>query len=109
MSKEKKGKKEDEDKIKLIKENLTCSFLKRNYIDDPSIILGYPIVRSTSRYNRNKIELYPIPEMLSYDGFLSEINNQQEKLDFYFETNFRSSGNEAYNCWIPVYHNGHNI
>ena len=105
MSKKKKEKTDEDETIQLIKENLTCSVLKKNYIDDPSIILGYPIVRSSSKYNPNKIELYPIPEMLSYDGFLSEIDNQQEKLDHYFETNFKSSGNEAYNCWIPVYIN----
>ncbi len=105
MSKKKKGKNEEDETMELIKENLTCSVLKRNYIDDPSVILGYPIVRSSSKFNPNKIELYPIPEMLSYEGFLSEIDNQQEKLDLYFETNFRSSGNEAYNCWMPVYIN----
>ena len=105
MSKRKKGKSEEDETMELIKENLTCSVLKRNYIDDPSVILGYPIVRSSSKFNPNKIELYPIPEMLSYEGFLSEIDNQQEKLDLYFETNFRSSGNEAYNCWMPVYIN----
>ena len=105
MSKKKKEKTDEDETIQLIKENLTCSVLKKNYIDDPSIILGYPIVRSSSKYNPNKIELYPIPEMLSYEGFLSEIDNQQEKLDRYFETNFKSSGNEAYNCWIPVYIN----
>ena len=105
MSKKKKEKTDEDETIQLIKENLTCSVLKKNYIDDPSIILGYPIVRSSSKYNPNKIELYPIPEMLSYEGFLSEIDNQQEKLDHYFETNFISSGNEAYNCWIPVYIN----
>ena len=105
MSKKKKGKSEEDETMELIKENLTCSVLKRNYIDDPSVILGYPIVRSSSKFNPNKIELYPIPEMLSYEGFLSEIDNQQEKLDLYFETNFKSSGNEAYNCWMPVYIN----
>ena len=105
MSKKKKEKTDEDETIQLIKENLTCSVLKKNYIDDPSIILGYPIVRSSSKYNPNKIELYPIPEMLSYEGFLSEIDNQQEKLEHYFETNFLSAGNEAYNCWIPVYIN----
>ena len=96
---------DDEEKINLIKENLTCSVLKKNYIDDPTIILGYPIVRSSSKFNPNKIELYPIPEMLTYEGFLSEINNQQQKLDLYFDTHFKSSGDEEYNCWIPVYIN----
>jgi hypothetical protein len=42
--------------------------------------------------------------MLSYEGFLSEIGNQQEKLDLYFATNFKS-GNKDYNCWMPVYIN----
>ena len=105
MSKEEQKEIEDEEKIKLIKENLTCSVLKKNYIDDPTIILGYPIVRSSNRFNQNKIELYPIPEMLTYEGFLSEINNQQQKLDLYFDTYFKSSGDENYNCWMPVYIN----
>ena len=101
-----KEKKEDEDaKMKEIKEYLTCSVLKKNYIDDSTILLGYPIVETKSGYNQNKIELYPIPEMLTYEGFLSEINNQQQKLDLYFETNFRTSRNQFYNCWMPIYLN----
>ena len=32
--------------IKKIKENLTCSVLKTNYIDDPTLLLGYPIVQT---------------------------------------------------------------
>jgi hypothetical protein len=43
--------------------------------------------------------------MLSYEGFLSEINNQQEKLDLYFDIQFRTADNEMYNCWMPVYIN----
>ena len=105
MSKVKKKKTEDDERMKLIKERLACSVLKKNYIDDPTILLGYPIVQSKSKYSINKIELYPIPEMLSYEGFLSEINNQQEKLDLYFDIQFRTSGNEMYNCWMPVYIN----
>jgi hypothetical protein len=105
MSKEKKKKTEDDERMKLIKERLTCSVLKQNYIDDPTILLGYPIVQTKAKYGINKIELYPIPEMLSYEGFLSEINNQQDKLDLYFDVQFRTSGNEMYNCWLPVYIN----
>ena len=105
MSKEKKGKKEDDQRMALIKERLTCSVSKKNYIDDNTILLGYPIVQYKSKYGINKIELYPIPEMLSYEGFLSEINNQQEKLDLYFDIQFKSSGNESYNFWMPVYIN----
>jgi len=105
MKKEKKEKTEEDQRMKLIKEKLTCSVLKENYIDNPNILLGYPIVQSKSKYGINKMELYPIPEMLSYEGFLTQINNQQEKLDLYFDIKFRTSGNEMYNCWIPVYIN----
>ena len=103
--KEKENEKEEDERIKQIKENLTCSVLKKNYIDDHTILLGYPIVQTKSRYGQNKIELYPIPEMLSYDGFMSQINAQVDKLDLYFQTNFRTSRNELYNCWMPVYIN----
>ena len=89
----------------MIKENLTCSVLKTNYIDDPNLLLGYPIVQTKSKYKVNEIELYPIPEMLSYEGYLTEIGNQEQKLDLYFETHFKSSNNQLYNCWIPVYIN----
>ena len=96
---------DDDDKIKIFKENLTCSVLKKNYIDDQTLLLGYPIVQTKNKFNQNKFELYPIPEMLSYEGFLKEIDNQQQKLDLYFETNFTTKNNEVYNCWIPVYIN----
>ena len=96
---------EEEDNNKdLIKQRLTCSVLKKSYLDDQTTLLGYPIVRTNSRFNPRKIELYPIPEMLSYEGFLSEMENQQNKLDQYFETNFQL-GNNFYNCWMPVYLN----
>ena len=101
----KEKEKDGDERIKQIKENLTCSILKKNYIDDPTILLGYPIIQTKSTYNQNKIELYPIPEILSYEGFLTQINAQVDKLDFYFETNFRTSRNQLYNCWMPVYIN----
>ena len=94
----------EEENIDIIKQRLTCSVLKKSYLDDKTTLLGYPIVRSNSRFNPHKIELYPIPEMLSYEGFLSEMENQQNKLDRYFETNFQL-GSNSYNCWMPVYIN----
>ena len=95
---------EEEENIDIIKQRLTCSVLKKSYLDDKTTLLGYPIVRSNSMFNPHKIELYPIPEMLSYEGFLSEMENQQNKLDRYFETNFQL-GSNSYNCWMPVYIN----
>ena len=63
----------EEQKLQQIKENLTCFMLKVNYIYDPNILLGYPIIRISNQTGRkNRLELYPIPELLAYDGFLSQ-------------------------------------
>ena len=94
--------KENEQKMKIIKENLTCFMLKLNYIEDPDILLGYPIIQKKG-LGKNKIELYPIPEMLTYEGFMSQIGKQASKLDYYFNTNFKSANNEYYNYWVPIY------
>jgi hypothetical protein len=101
----KSDEKNKDERMEKIKQNLTCSVLKTNYIDDPKILLGYPIVHSKSRFNPNKIELYPIPEMLSYEGFIGLVGNQEDKLEHYFDTHFKSSNSQNYNCWIPVYIN----
>ena len=55
-------------RIQQIKENLTCFMLKSNYLDEPDILLGYPIIQD--KVSKNKIELYPIPELLTYEGFI---------------------------------------
>ena len=74
--------------------------LKVNYIDDPDIFLGYPIVRIKKR---TRIELFPIPEILTYDGFEAQKSLQQQFIEEYF--NFKSANNELYNNWLPVYIN----
>ena len=99
---EKKEKKENN--IKFIKENLTCFMLKLNYIEDPDILLGYPIIQKKG-LGKNKIELFPIPEMLTYDGFMAQIGKQGSKLDYYFDIRFKSANNEYYNYWVPIYIN----
>ena len=87
-----------------IKENLTCFMLKLNYIEDPEILLGYPIIiKNTGIGLRSRIELYPIPELLTYDGFIAQIGKKDEKLDFYFDISFKSANNEFYNHFMPIY------
>ena len=101
-----KRKKDEEEKKRLIeiKENLTCFMLKLNYIEDPEILLGYPIIqKNTGKGIKTKIELYPIPELLTYDGFIAQIGKKDEKLDFYFDISFKSANNEFYNYWVPIY------
>ena len=94
--------KEKEEKLQRIKENLTCFTLKLNYIDFPDILLGYPIVRLS--VGKNKIELYPIPELLSYDAYINQFEKEQ-KLERYFDISFKSANNQFYNAWLPIYIN----
>ena len=104
--KEKEKKKEEEHRIQIIKDNLNCYMLKLNYIDDPDILLGYPIIQKKGKYGKNKIDLYPIPELLTYEGFLSQGNMQGHMADLYFNFNvFKSANNEYYNNWVPIYIN----
>ena len=96
------NKKKEDIRIQQIKENLTCFMLKLNYIDDPEILLGYPIIQKKGK-GKEKIELFPIPELLTYDGYIAQIQKQEEKLDFYFDTKFKSANNQFYNYWMPIY------
>jgi ubiquitin-protein ligase len=96
------NKKKEDVRIQQIKENLTCFMLKLNYIDDPEILLGYPIIQKKGK-GKEKIELFPIPELLTYDGYIAQIQKQEEKLDFYFDTKFKSANNQFYNYWMPIY------
>ena len=96
---------EQKEKIRIqqIKENLTCFMLKLNYIDDPDILLGYPIIQNKISGIKQKIELYPIPELLTYDGYMAQIGKQDDKLDYYFDIKFKSANNQFYNYWVPIY------
>ena len=88
-------------RMQQIKENLTCFMLKSNYIDDPDILLGYPIIQNKA--GKDKIELYPIPELLTYEGYVQQIGKQDIKLDYYFDIKFKSANNQYYNYWVPIY------
>ena len=93
-------------RMKEIRENLTCYMLKYNYIDNQDILLGYPIVQNKNVYGKNKLELYPIPELLSFEVFNAQIENKNiEQLNIYFETNLKAANNEFYNFWLPIYIN----
>ena len=101
-----KTKKDDDYKMREIKGNLTCFMLKNNYIDNPDILLGYPIVQNKDALGKNKIELYPIPELLSFEAFNSQKECQKiNELNLYFQTNFKAANNEFYNYWLPIYIN----
>ena len=99
-------------KKEIIKENLTCYFFRENFIDNPEILLGYPIVQSKSVYGKDKIELYPIPQLLTYEAFQMQTSNPQTNNNnlLYgslsaFEPKIKAANNQYFNNWLPIYVN----
>ena len=90
--------------INYIKSNLTCSIMYLNYFDNKDNIFGYPILQYKTSI-KNKIVLYPIPELISYKGFISQIGNFNDKLRNYYNNNnnIYNDNNIFYNYWIPIY------
>ena len=103
IDKKKEEEKEKEKGIEEIKQNLSCFVLRVNIIDDKDICLGYPLKQLVAL--GDKIECVPIPEILSYEGYISQIAKQDEKLDDYFNVKFKAANNEYYNYWLPIYIN----
>ena len=98
---------ENERKMQKIKENLTCYMLRDNYIDNPNILLGYPIIRRASEYGKDKIEIYPIPELLSFEAYKIQTGNGQNNgnalIGAYYNQQVKAANNEYYNNWLPIY------
>lgn len=82
------------DKNALIKDNLTCFITKLNIFDDPNIILGYPLVKENSK------DIYPIPEIVSYEGYLSQLSNEESNT---FSKSLKSANNKYYDKWLPIF------
>ena len=96
---------EDESKMKILKENLTCYVLRDNYIDNPEILLGYPIVKR--EYGKDKYEIYPIPQLLTYEGFKLQTSMNQNSDSFIvsFYKEVKAANNQYFNNWLPIYIN----
>ena len=88
---------DEEQRIKLIKDNLKCSISSLNYINKNDIILGYPILEKRNII-KNKKELNPIPLLFSYNEFINNIG----KFNRYTEY-LNSINNNYYDYWIPIY------
>ena len=95
-----------EEKIK--KENLYCFLLRKNYIDDKNISLGFPFIGVIEKKEKEKIIIYPIPELLSDEAFKSIKIDEKKKLQFYYNINIDNkykseSEYEYFNDWMPIY------
>ena len=113
MENEIKGEKNEiiERKKEIIKENLTCYFFRENYIDNQNILLGYPIVQTKSLYGKDKIELNPIPQLLTYEAFQMQTSNTQSNNNYNIfayessQSRIKAANNQYYNNWLPIYVN----
>ena len=100
---------EEDCKIKVIKENLTCYVLRDNYIDNKEIILGFPIIVKSKLINENdKLELYPIPKLLTYEGFQilsSKYQNPNSILNYFYtsDSSIKVENNQYCNNWLPIF------
>lgn len=82
--------------------HLVCSISKENYIDDPKIILGYPV--SLKLDHRNRLDTKLFAEMTSYEQFILGVQNiGVEKLDDWQRIKLRSPTGHLYNNWFGIY------
>jgi hypothetical protein len=93
----------EEQRLQVIKNNLKCSKTNLNYINKPDIILGYPILRSKNDSSKkiDKIDLYPIPELISFDEFIKQMGDYN--IMNYPNYDSSSFNTYYYNYWIPIY------
>lgn len=94
----------NEKKEEIIKENLSCFVSKLNYIDDPDTSLGYTIIQK-KELGKNKIELFPIPEMVTYEGSLAKEGEEESTIVYYYHRKLNSENSEYYNYWVPMFIN----
>lgn len=90
----------------IIKDNLYCFLLRKNYLDDKNISLGFPFIEVIEKKEKEKIKIYPIPELLSDEAFKSLKIDEKQKLKFYYNINLNDKSEsefEYYSDWIPIY------
>lgn len=92
-------------KKKIAFERLTC-YLTRNNPSETEFPLGYPMDLSRDVYDR--INITPLLEILSYEGYMTQLASSPEKIfqsksfDYY---NLRTAMGANYNYWFPLYIN----
>lgn len=90
---------------------MTCYLLRDNYIENSEVLLGYPVINSKSDYGKDKIELYPIPQLLTYEAYKMQMSGtqpcQNQLINSYYDTQWqpKAANNEYFNTWLPIYVN----
>lgn len=84
---------------------LSCGVSKSNLSEDPSMVIGYPMLLERDRFGNLQLKQL-ILETISYDAYIMEImRGGYDKIDFYESTQFVSPSGQCYNYWMPIYIN----
>lgn len=78
------------------RENLVCLVSRDNFLDNPKVTLGYPIMLVTDHRGRLQFTLYP--DMICYDIYMADIQAAG-----FHNNNMRTPSGQPYNRWLPVY------
>lgn len=82
---------------------MVCGITKQDF-STPGIILGYPLLMTTDRFNR----IWPslILETISYEAYIQKIQMAGiDKLDNFSAIKLYSANGEQFNYWIPIFVN----
>ena len=104
-----------DEKMKIIKENLTCYVSRLNYIDNKKLLLGCPLK------SNSYLSLIPLPEIISYDSYVIQLFNKNEDDSNYIENDngillhfrriffplFRNNNDFNFNNNNSIYNNNH--
>ena len=99
--------KEDKKTI-MMKQSLTCSLLKETYLKNPDLLLGYPIIQVKINNEKEKINLFPIPQLVSYEAYKIMDQNKAMVLinEHYLNAEkFQEKNNQYFIRWFPIYLN----
>ncbi len=89
---------------KQAREMLVCTISKECYLDNPDMILGYPI--HLARDYRDRLWTTLIPELMSYDQYILQIQEKGiEKLERFNQVRLRTAEGAAFTHWLPIFIN----
>ncbi|KAL4510765.1 hypothetical protein ABPG72_004919 [Tetrahymena utriculariae] len=87
-----------------VKERVSCFIMKENIVENPTGIYGYPLFVQRDKFNR--LQQKPIPEIISLEGFKSQLEQYGIKgFNVNHGYTFKTGMGEAYNTFLPIFLN----
>lgn len=98
-----KDEKVDKNKLEeaVLHERLTCYYTKTSPLTQKDLILGYPILLKFD--HKQRIEPFPIPEIVSYDGYMSDSEKGYNLIEEFDKIKLKTAYGQKYNFWMPIF------